>query len=197
MPGIVKVGWTEKLPEDRAKKLHTTGIPLAFDVEFRCVTSRYRAVETKSHAILAQSRVTAGREFFRVTPVEAIAAFKEALLSASSISAWDSGEPYRVKHGDRIALTMEAGDLLAVLTWLSPMARYAQVTDYWQAHCDGDLLELMGTADPGQIAGYSDGDQGSDIDPVPYLDHTQKVPNGSINGRERLTVVRWIKAGQR
>lgn len=81
---------------------------------------------------------------------------------------------------------MKAGDLFAILTYPAPMARYAHVTDFWHAHSDGDLLELMGTADPGHIAGFSDGDKGSDIDPVPYLDRTDKVPNGSVNGRERL-----------
>ena len=186
IPGFVKVGMTEKLAEDRAKKLHGTGVPLAFDVEFRSATSRIKAVETKSHAILAPSRVATNREFFRATPAEAIAAVKEALLSASSISAWDSDEPHRVKHGDRIALTMKAGDLFPILAYPAPLAPHAQVTDFWQAHCDGDLLELMGTADPGHIAGYSDGNQGGDTDPVPYLDRTHKVPNGSINGRERL-----------
>ena len=186
MPGIVKVGMTEKLAEDRASKLHDTGVPLAFDVEFRSATSRIKAVETRSHAILASSRVAANREFFRATPAGAIAAVKEALLTASSISAWDSDEPHRVKHGDRIALTMKAGDLFVILTYPAPMAQHAQVTDLWQSHCDGDLLELMGTADPGHIAGFSDGDQGGDTDPVPYLDRTHKVPNGSINGRERL-----------
>jgi len=48
MPGIVKVGITEKLAEDRAKKLHGTGVPLAFDVEFRAATSRIKTVETKA-----------------------------------------------------------------------------------------------------------------------------------------------------
>jgi len=196
MPGIVKVGITEKLAEDRAKKLHGTGVPLAFDVEFRAATSRIKTVETKAHAILATSRVAANREFFRVTPAEAIAAVKEALLTASSIAAWDSKEPHRVKHGDRIALTMKAGDLFAVLAYPAPMARHAQTTDFWQAHSDGDLLELMGTADPGHLAGFSDGDQGSDEDPVSYLDRIHKVPNGLINGRERLVAgdrLLWVR----
>ena len=186
MPGIVKVGMTEKLAEDRAKKLHGTGVPRAFDVEFRALTSHVRAVEEKSHAILAPLRVAADREFFQTTPSEAIDAVRKALLSVSSIDAWDSKEPHKVKHGDRIALTMKAGDLFVILSYPDLMARFAKPIDFWQAHSDGDLLELMGAADPGHVAGFSDGDLSGDEDPIPYLDRDGEVPNGSINGRERL-----------
>lgn len=91
MPGIVKVGRTKNLAEDCAKKLHGTGVPLAFEIEFRAATTYSKAVEQKSHAILAQSRIAPNREFFRIAPAEAIDAVKEALLSVSSIAAWDFG----------------------------------------------------------------------------------------------------------
>lgn len=196
MPGIVKVGMTKRLAEDRAKDLYGTSVPLAFDVEFRAATSHAKMVEDKSHAILAPLRVAANREFFRATPSEAIDAVKEALLSVSSIAAWDSAEPHQVKHGDRIVLTMREGDLFAILSYPSPVAVRAQVIDFWQAHGDGDSLELMGTAYPEHVAGFSDGDPGGDTDPVPYLDRACKAPNGSINGRERLTAgerILWLR----
>jgi T5orf172 domain len=186
MPGILKVGWTAQLAEDRAKALHDTGVPLPFEVEFRAATSHYKAAEKKAKALLKPSRVTPDREFFRTLPSKAIAAVQEALLSTASIAAWDSEQPHKVKHGDRIALTTEAGDLFVVLTYPDLMAPRAQPTDLWQAHSDGDLLELMGTSHPGPVAGFSDDDPGSDTDPVPYLDRAHKAPNGSINGRERL-----------
>jgi hypothetical protein len=137
-------------------------------------------------AILASSRVAGNREFFRVVPSEAINAVKEALLSASGIDAWDSEKIHTIKNGDRVAFTMQADDLFAVLSYPDLMASRAEPTDVWQSHSDGDLLELMGTADPGHVAGFSDLDQGSDTDPVPYLDRDSEIPNGSINGRERL-----------
>jgi hypothetical protein len=186
MPEIVKVGMTTKLAEDRAKELHSTGVPLGFSVEFRAATSYIKAVELKSHAILAPLRVAGNREFFRAAPPEAIDAVKEALLSVSSIDAWNSERIHTIKHGDRIAFTMKADDLFAVLSYPDLMASRAEPIDFWQSHSDGDLLELMGTADPGHVAGFSDADQGGDTDPVPYLDRDGKVPNGSINGRERL-----------
>jgi hypothetical protein len=189
MPGIVKVGRTAKLAEDRAKELHDTGVPVPFDVEFRAATSHPKAVEQEAHTILASCRVTAKREFFRTSPSSAIDAVKEALLNAASIAAWQSDEPHEVKRGDRIALTLEAGDLFVVLSYpdfRDLVARRAQPIDFWQAHSGGDVLELMGAAHPGHVAGFSDGDPGGETDPVPYLDRAQKVPNGVINGRERL-----------
>lgn len=45
MPGMVKVGWTGDLGEDRAKKLRTTGVPLPFTVEFVAETSFPEQVE--------------------------------------------------------------------------------------------------------------------------------------------------------
>jgi T5orf172 domain len=45
MPGIVKVGMTTKLAEDRAKQLRGTGVPLPFHVEFRSATSHPHDLE--------------------------------------------------------------------------------------------------------------------------------------------------------
>jgi hypothetical protein len=81
---------------------------------------------------------------------------------------------------------MEAGDLFFVLSYPHLMAHHAELIDTWQAHADGDLLELMGTHDSRHVAGFSDGDPAGDADPVPYLNRTDEAPNGIINGRERL-----------
>ena len=77
--------------------------------------------EQEAHVILAPCRVAAKREFFRTSPSSAIDAVKEALLKATGIAVWESDEPHEIKHGDRIALTMEAGDLFrgSVLSRLS------------------------------------------------------------------------------
>lgn len=189
MPGIVKVGRTTRLAEDRAKELYGTSVALPFDIEFRAATSHLKATEEMAHAILDPFRVTPKREFFRTSPSNAIEAVKEALLGVAGIAAWESHEPHEVQHGDRIALTMEAGELFVVIAYpdlMDVLGGSPQVIDVWQAHSDGDLLELMGTDHPGHVAGFSDGDPGGDTDPVPYLDRDHKVPNGSINGRERL-----------
>ena len=183
---MVKVGWTEKLAEDRAKKLYTTGVPLPYDVEFRAATSFPKKVEAEAHAMLTQLRVSGKREFFRASLFGAIDAVKDALLNVASIDAWRSEEPHELKRGDRIAITTEAGGLFVVLAYPHLLAKRAEPLDLWQAHSDGDLVELMGTANPGYVTGFNDGDAGGETDPVPYLDRADRVPNGSINGRERL-----------
>ncbi|XVQ86425.1 GIY-YIG nuclease family protein [Microbispora siamensis] len=186
MPGIVKVGMTAKLAEDRARQLHATGVPLPFDVEFRALTSFPRKAEKRAHEFLEPFRVSRNREFFQVSPEIAIDAVRNALLEVAGIDAWDADEPHYVRSGDRIALTAAAGDLFVVLALPHVMAPRAEPVDFWQAHSDGDLLELMGTPDAEAIAGFSDDDPDGVVDPVPYLDRDGRVPNGVVNGRERL-----------
>ncbi|GAA4092364.1 GIY-YIG nuclease family protein [Nonomuraea soli] len=186
IPGIVKVGMTTKLAEDRARQLYATGVPLPFDVEFRALTSHPHEVEKRTHKFLKSFRVSPKREFFRVSPDLAIDAVRDALLNVASIDAWDADEPHHVRSGDRIALTASAGDLFVVLALPYLMAPRIEPVDFWQAHSDGDSLELMGPRDVEAVAGFSDDEPEGMADPVPYLDRKRRVPNGVINGRERL-----------
>jgi hypothetical protein len=187
MPGLVKVGMTTNLSEDRARDLQRTGVPLPFNVEFRAATSMPKAVEAEAHRALAPLRVSANREFFNTSHHFAKAAIRDALLNVAGLDAWCGyDEQQFIKNGDRIALTLEAGDLFVVLTYPNLFGSTAVPIDVWQAHSDGDLLELMGTCDPGHVAGTSDGDVSGEVDPVPHLNRTGDAPNGSIVGRERL-----------
>jgi hypothetical protein len=186
MPSMIKVGFTLKLPEDRAKDLYTTGVPVPFDIEFRAATSYPDKVEKQVHGMLAPLRVSPQREFFRVSVNDAVETIGDARLDVASIDAWSSDEPHKIRHGDRIAITMQAGDLFIVLAYRYLWSEQPEPHDWWQAHADGDLLELMGTDEPGYVAGVSDYDPGAEMDPVPYLDRSDSMPNGSINGRERL-----------
>lgn len=73
MPGILKIGIVEiegKTPEDRARELFTTGVPMPFKVEFaRCGVRTPREKERALHAILERQgyRVYPRREFFRMS----------------------------------------------------------------------------------------------------------------------------------
>ena len=66
------------------------------------------------------------------------------------------------------------------------MGGNASIIDCWQAHSDGDLLEIYAAESASQVLGFSNSDPGSDVDPVPYLDREENVVNGLINGREKL-----------
>jgi len=146
--------------------------------------------------MLASDRVSKDREFFRVSPLHAVESVRDALLDVAGIDAWSSGEIHRVRHGDRIALTVREGDIFVVLAYPALMSNRARPLDLRQAHADGDLLELMGVAGPGSVAGISDYDADAELDPVPYLDRAETRPNGMMNGRERLVTgdrVLWVR----
>lgn len=191
MPGLVKVGMTTQLSEIRAKKLRTTGVPLPFKVEFRAATCMPTEVERAAHTALDDYRVSSDREFFQTTPSHAANTVQDALLDVAGLEAWSPGWPesverYFIRPRDRVALHLEAGDLLAVLARPGLTAREAEPLDIWEAHSDGDQVELLGARDPRYVAGISDYDPGAEMDPVPHLDRDRTAPNGILIGRERL-----------
>lgn len=76
MPGIVKIGMTERSEMDaRLKELYTTGVPLPFECKFACRVNKSECgrIEKALHTAFAPQRVNANREFFRVQPEQAIA----------------------------------------------------------------------------------------------------------------------------
>jgi hypothetical protein len=70
MPGILKVGMTERTPEDRVKELFTTSLPFPFNIEFAKRIKDPKMTEAKIHNILenVSERINSRREFFRVSP---------------------------------------------------------------------------------------------------------------------------------
>lgn len=73
MPGLVKVGKTRGLANDRAKQLTApTGVPSPFVVVHELECTDCDAAERAIHAELADARWSANREFFQVTVAQAI-----------------------------------------------------------------------------------------------------------------------------
>jgi hypothetical protein len=72
MPGLLKIGSTEKLPTERGSQLYTTGVPEPFVLEFAMWCEHHRQVEAETHEELNDYRVASGREFFRVSVQRAI-----------------------------------------------------------------------------------------------------------------------------
>jgi hypothetical protein len=72
MPGILKVGMTERTPEERVKELFTTGVPSPFKVEFAKRVKDPKGKESSLHLLLEKytKRVSYRREFFVVSPEE-------------------------------------------------------------------------------------------------------------------------------
>lgn len=76
MPGIVKIGMTERGDIDaRLRELYTTGVPVQFECAYACKvkTSDCARIEKALHKAFAPDRVNEKREFFKIKPEQAIA----------------------------------------------------------------------------------------------------------------------------
>jgi hypothetical protein len=190
MPGLVKVGVTQALIEDRARALFSTGVPVAFDVKFGLTTSYPRDVERAAHRLLDDSRLP-GREFFEVSIGKAIDAVRTAAHQVAGLQRWAATADYHsIRACDRLALTTMAGQLFLHVYYSDYHALITnrpEIADIWQAHSDGDSLELMAVNDSRVVTSASDDDPDTNsTDPVPYLDRAQTFPNALINGKERI-----------
>lgn len=67
MPGLIKIGRTDRSPHLRASELSkTTGVPAPFFVYGYIEVEDSAAIEKAIHEDLKASRVNEGREFFRI-----------------------------------------------------------------------------------------------------------------------------------
>lgn len=68
IPNLVKIGRTDRSPEERAAELATTGVPTAFIVAYEHQVENSRGAESAIHALLQEKgfRPEASREFFRI-----------------------------------------------------------------------------------------------------------------------------------
>jgi T5orf172 domain len=88
MPGLVKVGFSTRSPEERAAELSTTGVPFPFAVAFSAEVENPIEAEATVHSALARHRTSVDREFFRMSVEDAVAAVEDACqLGGSPISS--------------------------------------------------------------------------------------------------------------
>ncbi|MUK93765.1 hypothetical protein GNP80_15140 [Aliivibrio fischeri] len=186
MPDLVKIGLTTALPEDRSKQLYTTSIPTPFKVEYRVLTSTPRMLESKIHEMLTSVRVSRRREFFKLSVEDAIDAIRVAALEINGIDNWSSKEARSITSDDKFVLSLERGEVFALLSYPTWNSAKPELKDIWQAHSDGDQVELHGVNSTLYTSSFSANDLYSELDPIPFLDRDNKVVNGIINGREIL-----------
>ncbi|MFH8656290.1 GIY-YIG nuclease family protein [Streptomyces afghaniensis] len=202
MPDMVKIGLTTLLPEERAAKISShEGVPLPFEVVFRALTMRWPKVEKLVHQRLGKKRVNPRREYFSVSADIAVETVRECVLEVNGNDAWEVGEIHPIGGEDRIALSLEAGEVFVLLAQPSLFGGGGwEPLDLWQAHADGDQLEIYSADGPDEVAGFSDGDVGGDDDPVPHLDAAGNVANGVLIGRERLAPgdrILWMRDAEK
>jgi T5orf172 domain len=90
MPGVVKIGRTERDPADRARELRTTGVPSPFELVHSSLVDDCEGVERQIHLLLAKRGVRhlPDREFFEISSAEAIELI-ETLSGQSKRSSFD------------------------------------------------------------------------------------------------------------
>lgn len=97
MPGVFKVGCTARNPFDRARELHTTGVPTPFYLVAAVHVADIRTAEASAHALLGRygERVHEGREFFRVALDQIVLAFSQVVAEkAPGTQTWTHPFPY-------------------------------------------------------------------------------------------------------
>lgn len=81
LPGLVKIGWTERSVEDRVKELQTTGVPAPFRIAYALNHPFASKLERLIHMHLKEKRYRGNREFFRCTVAQAISVVEECAKS--------------------------------------------------------------------------------------------------------------------
>ncbi|MBI4472007.1 MAG: GIY-YIG nuclease family protein [Acidobacteria bacterium] len=108
MPGLVKIGFTDRETPERALELQTTGVPFPFRVHRSWVVEDPAAAERSVHMALAKHRVSVDREFFRVSPDHAVALINR-LLGASLIQESTQTENCSFVECDDLGVVLLAG----------------------------------------------------------------------------------------
>ena len=82
MPGLVKIGCTTGLVEDRIRDLSAaTGVPVAFNCHFAAQVADMAAKERTLHQLFSDERVNPKREFFKVAPEKVVLAISMGSFS--------------------------------------------------------------------------------------------------------------------
>jgi len=103
MPGLVKVGFSTKDPEDRAKELHHTGSPHPYVVEYEMLIEEAYRIEQQTHRYLSSKHED--KEWFRCSAEEAVAAIKQVAGQRASSETYK-----RVKRAKAEALYQQELD---------------------------------------------------------------------------------------
>jgi hypothetical protein len=110
MPGLVKVGFTERTVDSRIAELSgNTASATPFVEEWSCAVTKPQESERKAHDVLRDFRVNSNREFFRISPRSAIDRIVDALgEDAISSSRRGAGKDSYIETGTGF----DPGDML-------------------------------------------------------------------------------------
>lgn len=132
-PSLVKVGYTTKLPIERASELSSTGVPTKFIVAYSIFVSDCIEVERRIHDLLKDCRHNQDREFFEIDTTTAInklllisESWKFKPATAKDIFHARAATIYMVKIADysdlfRIGLVRGSTDFLTTCDFCSSL----------------------------------------------------------------------------
>lgn len=150
MPNCVKIGKTINEPSNRAAQLSSvTGVPVPFVVTYKAYFADCSIAEVFVHALLESKglRLSTNREFFSVSPSEAIAAVKQAetmlanmnptsieettYFNESGTNPWDNVLKEAIKcdigHGDTLEDKAKAVEKYKIAARLGSEYAYIQL----------------------------------------------------------------------
>lgn len=79
LDGVVKIGYTNRSPETRAKELSSTGVPGKFVVQFFAIVKEAEKLEGEIHREL--EKYNASKEFFEISVLEAVKSIKNLIVN--------------------------------------------------------------------------------------------------------------------
>lgn len=101
MPDIVKVGFSTKDPELRAREFDHTNSPYPFVVEYDALVESPRDIEQAVHRLLADVRENKNREWFRCSCEDAVLAIREVVGSELILENYKRADKAKIAEIER------------------------------------------------------------------------------------------------
>lgn len=92
MPGILKIGYTERTPYIRAYELYHTGCPYPYQVDYSIYVDKPYEVEQKTHEL--QRKTNVGKEWFSCSYNDAVTSISQAIVLTGSQIEENRKAPY-------------------------------------------------------------------------------------------------------
>lgn len=100
MPGLVKVGYSSKDPEERAQELDHTGTPQPYVVEYDIlIEGELYQIEQHIHRNL--SSYSEGKEWFRCTPEQAVTAIRQVAKNIAIAESFKKADREKAERLER------------------------------------------------------------------------------------------------
>ncbi|MBV7533037.1 GIY-YIG nuclease family protein [Chitinophaga sp. sic0106] len=151
MPGLIKIGFTKRSPEQRRRELsQPSGIPIEFEIAYEIFSSDILKLEKSVHSELEHTRLNSNREFFCIELNEAITIIRhkadeqrlEAAFKSNGINElFDSYEAIEIlgrlkeKFGEMIRM-----NILSARIYQTKQHCYHEVTQQKGFHSKGSFI---------------------------------------------------------